>query len=351
MSPKKKRVRVSPEGHEQHVAILREVEYLKALDDATLGELASRARIRRYRKGERIVGELEFGADVFVLTDGEAEVSVEPRKGEKQRLGKLGVGGAFGEMSSLTGELRSATVTALGKAEALVIADADFDRLRERRPEVAVSLVRVLASRLSDAEKALDTLLTPTATEEERASIIAPDPGDVRAPRRGSLARAWRELVVNRKRDLAFLTFASFVLTLVLVRLVVYGSFRFQVSPMHVLRALYISGFALLGFSSCAALLTFSPAWRRGIAVAYGVGVALIFNQLGVTLAFDIFYKDIFTPDPSVPFDVERLYRRTESLRAIAIGFVVLVQAAYLRPFYRRAGFVLATRLRKMFTK
>jgi len=86
---------------------------------------------------------------------------------------------------------------------------------------------------------------------------------------------------------------------------------------------------------------------RRAIAVAYGVGLALILNELGVTLAFDIFFKDIHTPDPDVPFDIERLYERTEPVRAIVVGLVVLVQAAYLRRFYRRAAFVLATRLRK----
>ena len=62
------------------------------------------------------------------------------------------------------------------------------------------------------------------------------------------------------------------------------------------------------------------------------MGLALILNELGVTLAFDIFFKDIHTPDPDVPFDIERLYRRAEPLRAIAMGLVVLVQAAYLRP-------------------
>jgi hypothetical protein len=85
--------------------------------------------------------------------------------------------------------------------------------------------------------------------------------------------------------------------------------------------------------------------------VLYGVGIALIFNELGVTLAFDIFYKDIHTPDPNVPFDVEALYRRTEPLRFIAIGLVVLVQLAYLRKFYARAGFVVRTRLRGLLSR
>lgn len=98
-------------------------------------------------------------------------------------------------------------------------------------------------------------------------------------------------------------------------------------------------------------LLTFRPAWRRGIALAYGVALALILNELGVTLAFDIFYKNITTLDPTVPFDVEELYRRTEGVRAVLIAFAVLLQAAYLRPFWRRATFVVRTRARRMLAR
>src|SRR5439155_26028995 len=109
----------------------------------------------------------------------------------------------------------------------------------------------------------------------------------------------------------------------------------------------YMTGFMLLGTSACCALLTFRSTWRRAIAIAYGIGLALILNELGVTLAFDIFYKDIHTRDPNVAFDVERLYRRTEPIRAIVIGLVVLIQAAYLRTFYQRAWFIFRTRLRR----
>jgi hypothetical protein len=165
---------------------------------------------------------------------------------------------------------------------------------------------------------------------------------------RGSIGRAWRELVVGRKKDLAFLLFAAFVGALLAVRLAVYLSFRFDVVPFDILRGAYTMGFGLLGVSACAALLTFRSGWRRAIAVAYGVGIALILNELGVTLAFDIFYKDIHTPDPTVPFDVERLYQRTEGVRAVLIALAVLAQAAYLRPFWRRAWFVARTRLRKL---
>jgi hypothetical protein len=259
-------------------------------------------------------------------------------------LGRLGPGGAVGEMSSLTGELRSASVTALVDAEVLVLPDAAFDLLRERRPEVALALVRLLAARLAAAERSVETLLAKAPPSSHAEHGIPP-------ARRGSIRRAFRELVVNRRRDLAFLTLSSFVLTLLAVRAAVFLAFHFDVAVRATLRTAYLTGFGLLIVSSCASLLTFRPGLRRAIAAAYGVGLALILNELGVTLAFDIFFKDIHTPDPNVAFDIERLYRRTEPHRAVFIGLLVLVQVAYLRRFYRRATFVVTTRLRRLFAR
>ncbi len=324
------------------LALLKSASFLTRVDDDALRTFAARGRRARFAKGDRIVNELESGAEVFVVLRGEVEVSLEARQGEREVLGRLAPGGAFGEMSSLTGELRSATITALGDVEVLVVPDEAFDDLRERRPEVAVALVRTMARRLASAESAVDALL---AAGSSKGAEMAASKAKVKATR-GSVSRAWRELVVARKKDLAFLTFAAFVATLVLVRLGVYLSFRFDFAPRDVLRAAYMTGFGLLGASACSALLTFRPGWRRAIAIAYGIAVALILNELGVTLAFDIFYKNIDTPDPAVPFDVERLYRRTEGVRAVLIALAVLTQAAYLRPFWRRAAFVLRTRLR-----
>lgn len=321
------------------VRALRAADLFATLDDATLADVAGRARAGRFTKGKPIVSELEFGADVFVVVSGHAEVSIEPRVGKRRVLGTLGPGGVVGEMASLTGELRSATVTATDDVEVLVIADRDFDELRERRPELAVFLVRKLAERLAEAERSLDDLL--------RKDGPAPPKKNKSKDGKGSVTRVWRELVVDRSRDLAFLTLAAFVLSLVLVRAVVFGAFTWEIAPRGILRAAYMLGFGLLGVSACASLLTFRPGLRRAIAIAYGIGCALIFNELGVTLAFDVFYKDIHTADPNVAFDVERLYRRTEPIRAIAIGLVVLVQAAYLRRFYARLWFMLKTRARR----
>jgi CRP-like cAMP-binding protein len=318
------------------IALLRQVDFLAMLDDATLGELVEHGRFITRPRGACLISELESGADMFVVMRGTAEVFVEPRRGQRRVLGTLGPGNAFGEMSSLTGALRSATVVATSDVEVLEVADAQFDQLRARRPEIAVALLSTLAKRLADADRSIDALLAQH--EAPAAPTNDPEPASIR--------RVWRELVVERKRDLTFATLAAFVLTLIAIRVVVYASFRLDVAPRGVLRAAYMTGFALLVFSAATSVLTFRPTIRKLVAIAYGIGAALIFNELGVTLAFDIFFKDIHTPDPDVAFDIERLYRRTAPLRAIAIGLVVLIQVVYLRHFYRRVWFILKTRIR-----
>jgi CRP-like cAMP-binding protein len=309
---------------------------LAMLDDDVLAELLERGTLLKRPSGARLISELESGADMFVVMRGTAEVFVEPRRGQRRVLGTLGPGHAFGEMSSVTGALRSATVVATSDIEVLEVDDAVFDQLRARRPEIAVALLATLAKRLADADRQIDALISQ---RDAPATPVAQEHGSIR--------RVWRELVVERKRDLTFATLAAFVLTLIAVRLAIYLSFRLDVAPRGVLRAAYMTGFGLLVISAATSVLTFRPAIRKLVAVAYGIGAALIFNELGVTLAFDIFFKDIHTADPDVAFDIERLYRRTEPLRAIAIGLVALIQVVYLRHFYRRVWFILRTRLRR----
>lgn len=322
----------------ERIALLREVEFLKVLDDAGLEELAGSTVLRHYPARQVIISELEFGADVFVIARGEAEILVRPQSGHECTLRRVGPCTAFGEMASITGELRSATVRALTPLDVLVISDRLFDTLRVRHPQVALVLARALAQQLRDSERLLAELLRDAALSVSSAG---------QQPRPVALRFLWRELVINHQKDLAFLTLVSFVVTLVLVRLSVFLSFELDFAPREVLRAAYMSGFALVMLSACSSLFTFRPGWRRAICMAFGAGSALILNELGVTLAFDIFYKDIFTPDPSVPFDIERLYRRTEPVRAIVIGIAVLVQAVYLRSFYTRIAGALRLRLRR----
>jgi hypothetical protein len=102
------------------------------------------------------------------------------------------------------------------------------------------------------------------------------------------------------------------------------------------LRVSYVSGIWMLCVTGTASLLYFRPGLRRTLALNFGVGLALLLNALPVLLTFDLFYRDMVTPDPHLPFSIDVLYDRTEGANLVIIAIVLLFQAAYLQRFYRR---------------
>ena len=76
--------------------------------------------------------------------------------------------------------------------------------------------------------------------------------------------------------------------------------------------------------------------------------MALLFNLLSVLLTFDLFYRDIFTRDPSLQFSVETLYARAEGAHVALVTAALLLQAVYLRNFYRRLATLLSMRILRL---
>ena len=154
--------------------------------------------------------------------------------------------------------------------------------------------------------------------------------------------------MIGRRRELPFLALASFVVALALVRLGAWAFERAGGGLFGYLRAAYSGGIALLFLSTAASLLRFRQRVQRVVAMVFGVGIALILNELSVFLAFDTFYLDMTTRDPHMVFNVETLYRRDESAWAVAVMLAFLAQLAFLRRFFRRSVFVLLARLRTL---
>jgi len=100
-------------------------------------------------------------------------------------LARLGPGDFFGEMSLLTGEPRSATVTAITDCDLLEISKSGLDPILRTRPEILEQLARSMAERrLSN-----DVLLAADSGDPERARASA---AHVRAYTREIVERAQR---------------------------------------------------------------------------------------------------------------------------------------------------------------
>ena len=120
-----------------------------------LKTLAARAAPRRYRKGSVIFVQGEMGNRCFVILSGSVQISAFHPDGREAVLALLGPGDVFGELSLFDGAERSADATAMETSELLSLdADAVHEAVREH-PDLAMGLLRVLATRLRQTNEAL----------------------------------------------------------------------------------------------------------------------------------------------------------------------------------------------------
>ena len=137
-------------------AAISSVDLFALLSDEARGRVADGARERRFAPGETIVREGERGSSMFVVESGRLGVSVHGKVGQSQRLAVLEQGSAFGEVSLLTGDPRSATVRALTEAALLEIDKATISPILRENPSLCGMLELTMKERRKKAADALE---------------------------------------------------------------------------------------------------------------------------------------------------------------------------------------------------
>ncbi len=137
---------------------LRQVPLFSGLSQRQVKQLARGFKEREFRPGTSMVRQGEMsGVGFFVITGGEASVSV-----DGMEVAKLGPGDHFGELALISEQVRSATVTAEGHLQCLVMAFWDFRRFAKENPDVTWKLLQHLVGVLTEernrrAQAALQT--------------------------------------------------------------------------------------------------------------------------------------------------------------------------------------------------
>ena len=110
-----------------------------------MNDLVSVVRHSRLRAGEVVVQEGATDDDLFLVLTGRLEVRITLPAGGAVIVDEVEPGGVVGEMALLTGNARSATVTALEHADIAQLARVDFERLAARYPDALnIFLHRIL---------------------------------------------------------------------------------------------------------------------------------------------------------------------------------------------------------------
>jgi CRP-like cAMP-binding protein len=111
-------------------------------------------KLLTFAPGDVIITEGEPGQSVFILTTGRVKVFVRGRDHRSVPLGALGEGSFFGEISTLSGRPRSATITAAAACEILELDRASLDAISGSHPRVRSVLEAFSAARAADPEAA-----------------------------------------------------------------------------------------------------------------------------------------------------------------------------------------------------
>ena len=142
---------------------LREIGLFGALSDEVLTHLIETLDQRRFTPGTVVFQEGESGHDMFVVIDGEVEVLKKSRRGRSHRVAILGPNDAFGEMSMIDVQPRSATVRALAATRLLRISSEHLDALYRHDVKSYAIVVLNIARDLSRRLRVTDGILADIA--------------------------------------------------------------------------------------------------------------------------------------------------------------------------------------------
>jgi CRP-like cAMP-binding protein len=108
--------------------------------------------------GTVLFREGDAGGDMFVLQSGRVQLTRRIRNEEKI-IAVLPPGEFFGEMAIVNNRPRSATATVIEEAKLLVIDSRTFEAMIRGNAEIAVRLLKKLATRLEQANQQIEILL------------------------------------------------------------------------------------------------------------------------------------------------------------------------------------------------
>jgi CRP/FNR family transcriptional regulator/CRP/FNR family cyclic AMP-dependent transcriptional regulator len=131
------------------------VYIFQALPAEMLEDLHSRIRRRSFQKGAIIFHRDDPGSILYLLTRGRVRITMMSSVGAELTLAILHAGDCFGELALLHGGERTATAVALEPTETLTLRSEDFLSVLQAYPDAAMTVLRVLAQRLTATNELL----------------------------------------------------------------------------------------------------------------------------------------------------------------------------------------------------
>lgn len=126
--------------------LLARTEIFHGLPDTALGEVATTLEWLHVGAGETLFRQGDLGDAMYVVCTGRVRITVRDDTGRETVIREAGRGENVGELALLTGERRSGTARAVRDSCLVRLPRGAFDLLAARHPDVALAMMRVLAT-------------------------------------------------------------------------------------------------------------------------------------------------------------------------------------------------------------
>lgn len=146
------RSRLGKADQAQAVLRLSQMPLFAEVPPQSLQAVAQRMVLQHIPAGERVYRIGEAGDAIYLVENGEIELTEENASGVVEEKARVAAGGFFGEMSLLTGLIRTEDATATRNTNLWILYKADLDDLTVQHPAIAKALSQGLATRLAEPE-------------------------------------------------------------------------------------------------------------------------------------------------------------------------------------------------------
>ena len=138
---------------------LHQMPIFAELPPQAMQAIVGRMVLQHVPAGERVYRIGEAGDALFLIENGEIELTAENAVGVVEEIGRIGPESHFGELSLLTGQIRTEDATATRNSNLWVLYKSDLDALSTQYPAVGKALSQGVATRLASNGGAEDARL------------------------------------------------------------------------------------------------------------------------------------------------------------------------------------------------
>ena len=130
------------------------------------------SQIKKFRKNDVLIHQDDNDDKVYLILKGEVKVSNYALTGQEVWHTSIKAGHFFGEMAAISGQERSANVTAITNTKVAILTKMNFLQVLREDPDISLWVMRELVRRLSDTTTQAYNHVTKTVSERVHLELL-----------------------------------------------------------------------------------------------------------------------------------------------------------------------------------